>query len=224
MALAPTKVILYSTALSGCSARVRISSLLKGISLSEHTLDLNNDQSQHHSLNPNATVPTLLATYPNGQSITITQSLSMLAFIEDHFPSPVRLLPPITDMKARMRVRDLATLVACDIQPVQNSKVRQQLEKQGQSSTGWAKCMLRRGIGVFEALAVKSAGQFSVGDELSWADVCLYPMVQGALRLPWERDELLGVTPTVSKIMKSLENIDAFRAGGLQFNAQVQME
>ncbi|MCJ1245354.1 hypothetical protein MMC30_002558 [Trapelia coarctata] len=223
MALAPTKLLLYSTPLSGCSARIRIASLLKNLPLSEHTLNLQT-QTPYQNLNPNLTVPTLHATYPNGQSLIITQSLSMLSFLEESFPRPLRLLPPVTDMRARIQVQDLAALVACDIQPVQNSKVRRQLEAQSQDSADWAKGMLRRGIGVYEALAVKSAGQFSVGDELSWADICLYPMVQGALRLPWESDELLGAAPTVSRIMKALGTIDAFQNGGLQFNVHVSEE
>jgi len=211
MALAPIKLILHSTPHSLFSARIRIACLLKGLSFSEYELTPKNNQ----TLTPNAAVPTVHATYPNGQSLTITQSLSMLSFLEESFPGPLRLLPPITDMRARMQVRDLAALVACDIQPLQNSNVRRELKKQGQSSTEWAKGMLRRGIAAYEVSAVKSAGKFSVRDELSWADVCLYPMLQEAQQLPWEPGELLGASPTVSRIMEVLGTIDAFQSGGL---------
>jgi len=225
MVLSPIKLILHTHPLSPSSARIRIACLLKSIPLSIHTLSPPNLQT--HPLNPFATIEpttTLHATYPNNQTLTLTQSLSMLSFLEESFPRPLRLLPPITDMKARMRVQDLAALVVCDIQPSQSSQVRRQLEAQGQDSTEGAKLMLRRGIGVYEALAVESAGEFSVGDELSWADVCLYPMVQAALRLSWEADELLGAAPTVSRIMKASGRIDAFKTGGLQLNAKVPEE
>lgn len=91
----------------------------------------------------------------------------MLSFLEESFPGPLRLLPPITDMRAQMQIRDLAALVACDIQPVQNSNLRREHEKQGQGSTEWAKGMLRRGMRTYEYPRRKVSGQSLRCDELS---------------------------------------------------------
>lgn len=70
------------------------------------------------------------------------------------------------------------------------------------------------------SLGVNSAGKLFIGDELSWADMCLDPMLQEAQRLPWEPGVLLGAAPTIFRSMKVLGTIDAFWTGALQFNAK----
>ncbi|MCJ1380052.1 hypothetical protein MMC17_003155 [Xylographa soralifera] len=200
--------------LSSCSARIRIAALLKGNPLTEHTLRRN---AAYVRLNPNATVPTLVATYPSGESLTLTQSLSMLEFLEESYQGAVRLLPPATDMAARAQARDLATLVACDVQPVQSTRVRRRVEALGQDGEHWAREVLWRGVRVYEGLAGRSVGRFSVGNEVSIADVCLFPMVQRARRARAYDDSALATeAPAVSRIMQALEGMEAFRVGGLQ--------
>lgn len=49
------------------------------------------------SMDLQATVPTLLASYENGESVTITQSLNILEFLEDSYPGTKRLIPSVTD-------------------------------------------------------------------------------------------------------------------------------
>ncbi|MCJ1397489.1 hypothetical protein MMC11_000682 [Xylographa trunciseda] len=218
MALAPTALHLHSTPLSSCSARIRIAARLKGISLTESTLRPSALRSAAFlRLNPNATVPTLVATYPNGETLTITQSLSMLEFLEESYQGAARLLPPVTDMAARAQVRDLAALVACDVQPVQSAQVRRKVEAWGQDGERWAREVLWRGVGVYESLVQRSAGTYSVGDEVSMADVCLFPMMQRAKIMHAYDDAVLHrEAPTVSRILEALEAMEAFRDGGLQ--------
>ncbi|MCJ1387612.1 hypothetical protein MMC18_000455 [Xylographa bjoerkii] len=217
MALAPTALHLHSTPLSSCSARIRIAALLKTIPLTEHTLRPASRPTAYLRLNPNSTVPTLVATYPSGETLTLTQSLSMLEFLEESYQGAVRLLPPVTDISARAYVRDLAALVACDVQPLQSARVRRKIEAWGQDEERWAREVLWRGIRVYEGLAERSAGRCSVGDEVSLADVCLFPMMQRARRLEaYDGALLTREAPTVSRIMQALEGMKAFRNGGLQ--------
>ncbi|MCJ1420861.1 hypothetical protein MMC32_007220 [Xylographa parallela] len=218
MALAPTRLLLHSTPLSSCSARVRIAALLKSIPLTEENLrPAPHDATTHRRLHPPATVPTLVATYPNHESLTLTQSLSMLEFLEESYQGAVRLLPPVTDMAARAQARDLAALVACDVQPVQSARVRRRVEALGQDGERWAREVLWRGIRDYEGLVERSAGRFSVGDEVSTADVCLFPMMQRARREhAYEDAALAKEAPSVLRIMQALQGMEAFRDGGLQ--------
>lgn len=128
MALQPSRLVLYGRKLSSCTARVRIAAPLKNIPLEfvEYRAvggarNLYKD-SEYLKKNSSATVPTLEAHYGNGESVVLTQSLSMLEFLKDSYAGRTRLIPPVTDMAARCRVRDLALLVACDTQPLQSTR------------------------------------------------------------------------------------------------------
>ncbi|MCJ1406271.1 hypothetical protein MMC19_000336 [Ptychographa xylographoides] len=225
MALAPSKLLLYSSPLSGCSARVRIAALLKGILLEEKSLTISVSEEKppdtsdetYLRMNPNATVPTLVATYPNGQLVTLTQSLSMLEFLEESYQGTQSILSPVTDMTLRTHARDLAALVACDIQPLQSARVRSRLESLNHHPVTWTVEMIQRGIHTYESLVSSTAGKYSVGNEISIADICLYPMLQNARRHHACEDSMLSrKAPTVGRIMQALQENDAFRRGGIQ--------
>jgi glutathione S-transferase len=56
----------------------------------------------------------------------ITQSMAIVEFLEDEYPSfGPSLLPPRQDGLGRARVRAICETVAGGIQPLQNSKARQ---------------------------------------------------------------------------------------------------
>ncbi|MCJ1351056.1 MAG: hypothetical protein MMC33_001038 [Icmadophila ericetorum] len=226
MALTPKTLTLYTSPLSGCSARIRIATSLKRIPITEHLLSIAQPRPPTYlSQNPNGTVPTLIAEYRNGQILTLTQSLSMLEFLEESYGdggSEVRLLPPATEMKRRTQVRDLAALVACDIQPVQNSRIRAMVESFGGNGTAWAQSVYRRGLAVYEQMVRKSAGKYSVGDEITMADVCLWPMVQGGERVGVDVGD--RGCETVASIMRELGNRSEFVEGGLQFHRAHEVE
>lgn len=69
------------------------------------------------SINPCASLPTLIITTPSGHSTTITQSIAALEYLEDAYPQLQPRLSPV-DIEARARVRELVSIIACDIQPV----------------------------------------------------------------------------------------------------------
>ncbi|MCJ1257282.1 hypothetical protein MMC24_005107 [Lignoscripta atroalba] len=222
MTLTPTKLHLYAAALSSCSARVRIAAHLKQIPLIQHQVAMATQNTRdgiyeetYLRLNPNATVPTLLAEYSNGRSVTLTQSLPMLEFLEESYVGAMRLLPPVTDMHARTKARDLASLVACDIQPPQNLRIRQKVEMMGQDPIAWAASIIRRGLITYNTMLASSGGMYSVGNEITFADVCLYPMVHGGIRVGVDPEEL-GLW-NVCRIMGELNNVDSFREIGLKY-------
>jgi maleylacetoacetate isomerase len=138
-------------------------------------------------------VPTLVADFAldnhsseAAKSLTITHSPAIFSFLENSFPSPP-LVPPLTSPRARYRALEIASLVACDVQLPQNSRIRAKLEREyGRAGNGveWARWVYRRGLGVVEQLLGQGeeGSRYCVGEGVSVADVFLVPAVQGALR------------------------------------------
>ena len=233
MALRPSRLILHSRNISDCSARVRVAAALKNIPLEieEHRLGVEETSiyrdEKYRKMNPNTTLPTLEAHYGNGEPLILKQSLSMLEFLEETYPEAMRLIPPVTDMAARCQVRDLALFVACDFQPLQTARALQDLDysqrsddqspikNSGIANRGiWTARLSGRSMRVYENMAAQSAGSFSVGDNVSIADVCLVTRIQSLSRVRKTFNDEMGY-PTVSRIMKSCEGIDAFRLHGV---------
>lgn len=141
----------------------------------------------------------------------------MLDLLEDSYPGRWPLIPPVTDMTARCKVKDLAALVLCGIEPKQEVKVLHALE---QDPVTWARSFLARGMRAFEDIAKKCAGMYSVGDELSIADICLVTMVQASYKygLSFDRPHnKSGVTlhPTIQRIVTECEMIPSFKQAGV---------
>lgn len=67
---------------------------------------------------------------------------------------------------------------------------------------------------VYEAIAKESAGRFSVGDDVSIADLCLVAMIQQAVSRFGMRFDKFCRYPTVRRIVRTCEGIDAFRQQG----------
>jgi maleylacetoacetate isomerase len=207
---------LYAAPLSGCSARIRIAAHLKSVPLIYHYIDFSQSQQTSKSynvINPNSSVPSLIVEpCTNGPNITITQSPAIIDFLETHFPSPP-LLPSASRFQARARVLELASLVACDIQPPQNSRVRKKIatDFKGDGQV-WARWVYERGLGVYETLTQRGGcGRYSVGDEITLADVFLVPAVQGGLRVGIDLDKW----PRVKGVVEECWKLESFQKGGL---------
>lgn len=118
---------------------------------------------------------------------------------------------------------ELVSLVACDIQPPQNSRIRKKLEEEfGGDGVKWARYVYERGFGVYEEFLERGRKldgngngdggvRYSVGSEVSLADVFLVPAVQGALRVGVE----VGRWPLLKGIVDECWKLGAFRKGGL---------
>ena len=188
----PPKVTLHTYFRSSCSARLRIALALKQIPYNPIYINLlKNEQSssKNSDVNPSSTVPTLIISDPNqdGQDqepVVITQSLAALEYLDEAYPTfGPALLPPLSKPKERAIARTLAQIVSCDIQPVTNLRILTRVAPFGADRTSWSKDLIETGFEAYEKLALKSAGKFSVGDEISMADLCLVPAVWGAERV-----------------------------------------
>ncbi|ACY19022.1 maleylacetoacetate isomerase [Haliangium ochraceum] len=184
---------LYAYWRSSCSWRVRLALAIKEVEHVVVPVHLVKDGGEQHggayiAKNPMAQVPLLEIDEaplgsPLGEGSTvhrIAQSMAILAFLEERYPEPA-LLPE--DIYARARARELAELVSSGIQPLQNLGVLQHLSEQlGQDSKAWSQRWIMRGLVAFEEASRGLRGRYSVGDELSWADLCLIPQMYNARR------------------------------------------
>lgn len=111
-------------------------------------------------------------------------------------------------------------MVVSGTQPLQNLKVLQKVEKEfGQKHRApWAQHWIHSSFqGKFvrvyvnllaiESILEKSAGKFCVGDEVTFADICLIPQVYNANRFSVDMSEF----PTILKIVKNCEALEAFK-------------
>jgi maleylpyruvate isomerase len=193
---------------SSCSWRVRIALAHKKIDHEYVPVNLSRDGGEQHDLayrdkNPMAQVP-LLDVDEGGQRVLISQSLAILEYLEERWPTPP-LLP--VDRVSRARARELAEVVNSGIQPMQNLAVLARVtELAAGAERDWGKSFIARGLSALETLARGSAGQFLVGDAPSIADVCLIPQLYNARRFAVD----LAPFATLRRVEQACEGLDAF--------------
>jgi maleylacetoacetate isomerase len=208
--------LLYSGAPSDCSSRLRIALNLKGIPYDLKTLTGAFIPQTPSSLNPAQTVPTLIFQDPgDGKGpLTLTQSIAALEYLEDAYPDTVVLLPK--DARRRAHVRTLVNIIATDIHPLTTHRVRDAIFDMFPSEAGaeakrsgnekWDHHWIQRGIAVYEKILKQTAGKFSVGDEVTMADVCLVPELWTALKCGLQLEEY----PVTVGVFQRLMEIEAF--------------
>ncbi|KAJ5669615.1 Maleylacetoacetate isomerase [Penicillium macrosclerotiorum] len=207
-------VTLYTYFRSSCSARLRIALHLKGIPFTPVFVNLLKDEQSspaHRAINPSGTVPALIIQRDSSTPVTITQSLAALEYLQEAFldmgPS---LLPQ--DPEERALVRTLASIIACDVQPVTNLRILKRVAPLGADRAAWSKELIEDGLRAYETIVASSAGKFSVGDQITIADICLIPAAWGAERVGVD----LKAFPITSKIVQNLEQEEAVRKGHWQ--------
>lgn len=208
------RLLLHTYFRSSCSARVRTAAHLKGIPLEYSYIHLlKNDQStpEYTATNPSGFVPTLSLNTTKGEQVVIQQSIAILEFLEEYFPDTPHLLPPISEPLNRAKVRELVNIIANDTQPPTNLRILKKVKKLGgeDAPAEWAKHFMSSGLAAYDKVAKAYAGKYSVGDEISMADVVLAPAVEGALRYGVDLEAL----PTVKRIYERIREEESFKAG-----------
>src|SRR6478672_12417208 len=166
---------------SSAAYRVRIALNLKGLSadhLPHHLRKGEQCAPAYLAINPQGLVPTL----ENDAGAILTQSLAIIEWVDETYPSPP-LLPD--DSLRRARVRAFAQALACDTHPVQNLKVLARLRQLGlpeEKVTEWAAWANREGLAACERLIAGESGPFCFGTAPTIADLCLVPQLANARR------------------------------------------
>lgn len=175
---------LYSFFNSSTSYRVRIALALKGLPFEYLPVNIRTGQHREaeyvQGINPSASVPALV----DGE-FTLGQSLAIMDYLDARHPEP-RLLPQ--DPEQRARVLELASLVACDIHPVNNLRVLRYLQDVLQvtpeQKDAWYRHWIDEGMaGVERLLALHGTGPWCFGDSPTLADVTLVPQIANAQRM-----------------------------------------
>lgn len=196
---------------SSCSYRVRIALHLKGLEYESRPVHLVRNGGEQHSrqyriINPQGLVPAL-----EHDSLVLTQSLAIVEYLEEAFPHPP-LLP--ADAAERARVRGLAMLVACEIQPLANLGTQQFLANTLEVDEGgreaWTRHHIHKGFMALEQRLSSEGdtGLFCHGDTPGLADLCLVPQMYNARRIGCQLDTF----PTLTRIDAACRAIPAFAA------------
>jgi maleylacetoacetate isomerase len=193
---------------SSAAYRVRIALNLKSVAPERAFVHLAKGQQRdvgYLALNPQGLVPALEL----DDGTVLTQSLAIIHWLDETYPDPP-LLP--TDPLARARARSIALAIACDIHPLNNTRVLNYLSHtlgvSDEQRSGWYKYWIDLG---FEALELRLArepgtGRFCQGDVPTLADVCLVPQVANARRFNID----LTPYPTIVRIDAACNALPAF--------------
>jgi maleylpyruvate isomerase len=185
-------MLLYDYFRSSAAYRVRIALNLKGLAYEHRSIHLRKGEQRaagYLGVNPQGLVPTLVV-----GNVRLTQSLAIIEYLEERHPQPP-LLPEGPEEKAF--VRAIALAIACDIHPIDNTRVIQYLQRELQVDDAkrddWYRHWIRLGFDAIEKqLASRPGAQFCFGDTPTLADICLVPQVANAGRVklaldPWPR-------------------------------------
>lgn len=194
---------LYTYYRSTSSYRVRIALALKQLdyqSLPVNLLKGAQREAEFLALNPQGRIPALRI--DSGE--LLVQSPAIIEYLEEVYPQPA-LLPqaPV----ARAQARAVAALIGCDIHPLHNVSVLNQLRAAGQDDAqvnAWIGHWITQGLAAVEQM-IGEAG-FCFGDAPGLADVYLIPQVYAAERFNVD----LSGWPRIRRVVALAEEHDAF--------------
>lgn len=182
---------LYHYWRSSASWRVRWMLELKKLKVDFIHVELLNgevDREPHLSRNPMGQVPALIV-----DNHTLIESMAILEWLEETIPAN-RLIPGDTWIRAHIRA--LCEVINSGTQPVQNLPVLDYYSEDPEKRKEWMRFFIHRGLTAYEKLVAAKAGKFSVGDQLTAADVFLVPQCYNAIR----NDLSLSEWPTIDRI------------------------
>ncbi len=173
---------LHGAVRSSAAWRARIALELKGLPFREIRRDLfkgEQNRADYRAINPQQLVPALVC--PNGA--VVHQSLAIIDYLDEVHPDPP-FLP--REPEGRARVRALAQIIACDIHPINNLRVREHvralLPEDPDAMAKWQAKWSAAGFDAIEAILAASpdVGVYSRGDQPGYFECFLVPQVGNA--------------------------------------------
>lgn len=202
-------MILYGFWRSTATWRVRIALAHKGLEYELRPVNLrrpaggDQHRPEYRAKNPLGQVP-LLELSDDGREVRLAQSLAIVEYLEERWPSPA-LLPP--DRPGRARARQIAEMINSGIQPLQNTGVLEHVRELGLDDAEWVRRWVPRGLAAVEAVVAEGASRYCVGDAVTIADVCLVPQIEFSRRVGID----LAPYPTLLRIAGACGGLDAFQ-------------
>ena len=203
---------LFSFWRTSATYRVRVAFNLKGVQPQEHNVNIDAGEQRGAAflkINPMGAIPALIDQAPGQPKTPLTQSLAILEFLDETYPTPP-LLP--ADAHGRARVRSLAALLAADTHPLITPRVRKYLTTAGgfddAAWRAWQIHWFTTGLQALEQRLATDAetGAFCHGDQPGMADICLASVLVVMRVFKIEVTDI----PTAQRIMAACEQLDAF--------------
>lgn len=170
---------LYTYFRSSAAYRARIALNLKGVTYEMVSVNLlKNEQREdaYGAVNPQKRVPSLDIGHT-----TLIQSPAILEYLDEAYPEPPLL--PVGAVN-RAKVRAIASLIACDIHPLNNSStlayLKNRLGHDQAAADEWYAHWVHEGFSAIESLI--EPGPYAFGSRVTLADVYLVPQVFNARR------------------------------------------
>jgi maleylacetoacetate isomerase/maleylpyruvate isomerase len=198
---------LYTFFRSSASFRVRIALNHKGLKYEHAGVSLPKGEhleAGYKSLNAQGLVPAL----EDGGRV-LTQSLAIMEYLDEAHPGP-KLLP--ADPHDRAYVRAVSQIIACEIHPLNNLRVRKyigktyKLDEEGVNT--WYRHWIAEGFQVMESFLAQERkhGKYCFRNQVTMADCCLVPQVFNAIAYKCD----LKPYPAVMRIHETCMKLDAF--------------
>ena len=208
----PARFELYSFWRTSATYRVRVALNLKGVQAHERNVNLDAGEQRSEAflkINPLGAIPALLDNEASAAAVPITQSLAILEFLDETYPSPA-LLP--TDPHGRARVRSLAAMLVADTHPLITPRVKKYLTTTGgfddAAWRAWQTQWFTTGLQAFEQRLASEpgTGTYCHGESVTLADICLASIIV-VMRV--FKIEVANI-PTIGRIMATCEDNEAF--------------
>jgi len=208
----PARFELFSYWRTSATYRVRVAFNLKGVRPDEHDINLEAGEQRSDAflaINPLGAIPALIERSGGKTWEPLTQSLAILEFLEETYPTPA-LLP--VDTHARARVRSIAGMLAADTHPLITPRIRKYLTAQAKFDDGawraWQTHWFTTGLQAVEHRLNHEAatGTYCHGDAVTMADICLASIIVVTRIF---KITVPGI-PTINRIVFACEKLDAF--------------
>jgi len=198
---------LYTFFRSSASFRVRIALNHKGLKYEHAGVSLPKGEhleAGYKSVNAQGLVPAL----EDGGRL-LTQSLAIIEYLDEAHPGPKLL--PVAPLD-RAYVRAFSQIIACEIHPLNNLRVRKyvgktyKLDEEGVNT--WYRHWIAEGFQMMEAFLAQERkhGKYCYRDQVTMADCCLVPQVFNAILYQCD----LKPYPNVTRIHDACMKLDAF--------------